>query len=579
MSNTLILGILTACVLLVSCKEDVENVVDFSDLTEESKSLKITTNKVNSVFDDFKVNISKPLGQEIKDETSGDIIRISIDSISLRSNIDGSEYIQGGSYELLAGDSTLIYKPGEVLLLDRTYVLRIYFNYEIKNGSSWEELTNLGHEYSRSLWINYTPTVVVGKDVEYKTTAFGESLDINVYDGDIIVDVAAPAMFDINNAPANTDVALLFKSIDVKNNRLSDPTGWLLSTDSTTNTFNFNPVLNEDANHMFPSLFYTVDLQYYYMAKVGNKWDYVLDENGDTIIWDKNQSYQTTELFVPDQIIETVVGIEIPDDVRNKVFNADVRIDSIPHAAMNVVNRMEYDFNGTKFIPILDELKLLKDGSEIDVDFSWNGGDSSIAKIEPVGQYMVPGAKYVVNAIAHWQFKKDTSWLDIFDADTLKRENIGVNVFADIPNVPGIVKSLSIEDEAEEVNMKPQLSMTLNDKLQNAIELNGLKLRNDLKAFSLTSASGEVYDSVKINTDSLSFSLYLDSMLLPGVIYNLKSVTEWSYLDKDNTWKIVTIDGDDASQEDEASFTTMSVPNTIVNSYPRGTKKNLNEEL
>ena len=574
MKRTFILGAFVGLAILFSCEKDTEEVIDFNDLSASTKTLSLTTKAAVSVFEPFIIRTSKPVGKEIADSKNNQTIKIEIDSVSFESNLPGEARIPGEFTQL--SDTTFRFTPAKTVKILEEYVLYAYFSYYLKNGSNWERIKEFGNEYYRSLFVNYRPTIINKQDVLYSTTMTGNSSEINIYNGDMIFRVVPPTFFDLSKASGNTKTALLFKSVDVKSNKSTDPTEWTLDIYTATATFSFDPVLGVNETHLYPNLFYSINMQFYYIEKKSDgKWDYVLDEDSAQIVWENLFTFGTSSLFKPSSVISAITPAE----------NGNAPINIIPELRFNSSISKPVEKDGITFRPILDEFKILKGESEVDGlltwinkdDKEWAKADSMGISIEPKTNYLLPGTKYTVHAIAHWEFKKGDSWMPLY-VDSLVREVYNISVNSVLPTPSAIITDITPANKAKDVNMASVIQMNLEYKHKTPFAYEGFEIQNNIDTITLKSLGNILSDSISFSTDNLSLTLVYDSLFAPLRDYEISTTSFWSYKDKDGTWKNLSANGLPEKEKNTSTFQTMNVPFTLIDNYsPRGAGAKLND--
>jgi hypothetical protein len=574
MKRTFILGAFLGLAILLSCEKDTEEVFDFNDLSVSSKTLSLSTKAAASVFEPFIVRTSKPIGKEIVDAKNNQTIKIEIDSVSFESNLPGESRIPGVFEQL--SDTTFRFTPGNTVKILEEYVLYAYFSYYLKAGDKWEKIKEFGNDYYRSLFVNYRPTIINKQDVEYSTTMSGNSDIINIYNGDMIFKVVPPTFFDINDASGNSKTALLFKSVDVKSNKSTDPTEWMLKIDSTTATFAFEPVLGVGETHLYPNLFYSINMQFYYIEKKSNgTWDYVLDEDSVAIVWENLYTFGTSSLFKPSSVIASITP----------AIKGNAPINIIPELRFNSSILKTIEKDGITFRPVMDEFKIFKGENEVATNFTWiNTDDKDWAKadsvgatIEPKNIFLAPGMNYVVRAVAHWEFKKGNNWLPLY-VDSLVREVYNISINTVLPTPEAIISDITPENNAKEVNMASLIQLNLGQKHKTPFTYEGFEIQNNIDSISLKSLEGLLSDSISFASDNMSLTLVYDSLYVPSRKYDVSTVSYWSYKDKDGSWKNLTANELPKKERKAFTFETMPVPFTLVDNYtPRGAGAKLSD--
>ena len=577
-----LISILSFAVLLafISCDPKEKEIIEVSGLSSSVKDVSITKTRRNSLFSPLLVTFTKPIGKELKDKENNETIKIEIDSVRLylSSEAENAKFLNG-DIEIVS-DSAILFNPEEKFQLDETYHLDVYLAWYHKVDNLWVRLKDRGVDYYKVVGVDYNPTVVDGTDVVFSTKRNGENnVEIVPYDGDMKVKLNVPVVWDINTIPsANADIALYFREIKYSVNTSQDYTNWVLKIDSTKNEFHYTPNIPLPYHHLVPNVYYTINLQFNYIYKNGDKWDFVMDSKGDTSLWNYNKSYRTMELFTPGKIISSVA----PELGKTKVY-----IDTIPTIVNAFTNRSVIKYNDILFRPVFDEFRIIDVNKNLIPSKSiWPAKgssalatkDSIIIKAIPEGKYFVPERNYRAIGLAHWEYKVDSVWHQMrqgTNPDTLVREWNVVRFRPSITKPSNIIKSLS--PSGENNSFTPEIKVNVLIDSSATLNVSKFKFSPRYEFIKLTQADGItiVSDSV-VKSREKSLDIKMKKYLIPGQKYMIKTKVIWQYLNKDNSWTDLSKDGGAIYETLDQEFSVLEVPGKIVKLVtPSRTKNSL----
>lgn len=575
MKKVLFLSVLSLLLLSVfSCKDDDDN-KNGGNLAIESKRLTLEANGNQSLFDPVKFVLNIPIGATIEDSKYGSNVTYKLDSTAFfHRNDTGAVQRVAGDLSITHSD-TLIFKPKTRLFLNEEYYLYVYCSYYSADGKN--RVVENGSNVTIARWAKYVPTVVPKKDVLFSSTMNGVASDvINPYNGDLIVDFEVPVVFS-DSLSATKDIALLYRKMTITSNSGDEYVVWDRSIDTISGKFTYVPQFPADRANMIAGVYYTVNLQFDYLVNEDGKWVSMMNSYGDTATWNYNKAFKTDDLFVPKNIVTDAFPT-----------GGSVEIDTIPTFNISESHLKNVTKNGITFRNKLVNIAM-SDGVRDYLNYKWlKKGESTDATADSVvikvglDSLLLPTTNYKVHLEAQWQFLKDTTWYDILEEDTIKREifDIAFKTKNPAPTKSTFVKMNPISG-AVDVSMNASIFTKFSSPIGSTIVSKGIEMRSNIQSFSVLNGTTVVGDKYVISDDKQQVDIILDSLLTPITEYKAIVLAYWEYKDINNTWKRVTKDAGKLYVEgDTVTFKTFNVPSAVVKQVtPTGSRIDLNSEF